>query len=78
MIPEVPRLQHIGGIGGSADDELELVDSNHDHFVYGDEAMIDADSNDEWWLEAIKVADNAENMGNSLLKNMVSTFVVHC
>uniref|UniRef100_A0A7C9CL28 DNA-directed primase/polymerase protein n=1 Tax=Opuntia streptacantha TaxID=393608 RepID=A0A7C9CL28_OPUST len=70
VIPEVPRLQHIGGIGGSADDELELVDSNHDHFVYGDEAMIDADSNDEWWLEAIKVADNAENMGNSLLKNM--------
>lgn len=69
VIPEVSCPRHIGGIEGSADDKLELVDSDHKHFAHGDEAMIDGDSNDEWWLEAIKVADNAENMGNSLLRN---------
>lgn len=77
MIPEVSCLRHIEGIEGSADDELELVGSDHKHFAHGDEAMIDGDSNDEWWLEAIKVADNAENKGNSLLKNMVSTSALH-
>ncbi|XP_010671594.2 uncharacterized protein LOC104888354 [Beta vulgaris subsp. vulgaris] len=64
LIPEIPSLGHTGTIDGSADiDQENLVPGGH-------ESLIDGDSDDSWWHEAVKVADNVENMGDLFISSM--------
>lgn len=71
LIPEIPSLGHTGTIDGSADiDQENLVPGGH-------ESLIDGDSDDSWWHEAVKVADNVENMGDLFISSMVSFIIIH-
>ncbi|KAL7229826.1 hypothetical protein ACSBR2_008391 [Camellia fascicularis] len=54
----------VGHNGGSVDENLEcqLVENGQGHITfYGDESATDSGKKDEWWLEAIRVAEKVEN-----------------
>ncbi|KAL2922067.1 DNA-directed primase/polymerase protein [Bienertia sinuspersici] len=64
LIPEMPCQEHTGIIDGSAVNKFEIPDNDQENMVVGgNKSMID-DSDESWWLEAVKAADNLENMGN--------------
>ena len=59
--------------------KLELVDNDQENMVFNDdESMINGDGDDGWWLEAMKAADNAEQMKNSFTSSMVSLAISCC
>ncbi|KAL7254166.1 hypothetical protein ACSBR1_008546 [Camellia fascicularis] len=57
-------VNFVGHNGGSVDENLEcqLVENVQEHITfYGDESVTDSVKKDEWWLEAIRVAEKVEN-----------------
>ncbi|GMP24602.1 hypothetical protein CsSME_00001809 [Camellia sinensis var. sinensis] len=57
-------INFVGHNGGSVDENLEcqLVENVQEHITfYGDESVTDSVKKDEWWLEAIRVAEKVEN-----------------
>lgn len=80
LIPEIPSERHTGVLDDAlAENKFELADNDPEFMVQnGQESMIDEDSDDSWWFEAVKAADNIENVGNLLLSAMVSLFVSLC
>ncbi|XP_074304718.1 uncharacterized protein LOC141639517 [Silene latifolia] len=67
VIPDLSSLRQSGNVEGSVDDKVEIAGNHQENsLLLGYESMSEEDMNDGWWLEAIKVADNVENMGNLL------------
>ncbi|KAH9603717.1 hypothetical protein KSS87_007073 [Heliosperma pusillum] len=67
VIPDLSSLCQPGNVECSVDDKVEITSNHHENSLplcY--DSISEEDMNDEWWLEAIKVADNVENMGNIL------------
>ncbi|XP_057527812.1 uncharacterized protein LOC130806666 isoform X2 [Amaranthus tricolor] len=71
LIPEIPNQRPLKIMNCPPQNKLELVDNDQENMVFNDdESMINGDGDDGWWLEAMKAADNAEQMKNSFTSSM--------
>ncbi|KAL7003487.1 hypothetical protein U1Q18_004641 [Sarracenia purpurea var. burkii] len=59
----------VGNNGDSADENIDcqLVENGEEHVIlYGDESITDSCKKDGWWLEAVRAAEQIENMNKTL------------